>query len=216
MPSRPGCRLSRSAVDGVAIRHPLLFRTFEGKFAHGPLPSLLAQDFGVRRHGSLDDETGPTIAAPLPLRALPCFLAAVPKPLLHRAGRVCGPRPKPASISTSFQRTTAPWAMSFFQLQPGAPGPIGNAPAARLAAAGISFAPYRVATFAGPAFRPARRFALGDGGRRRREKPCGCPVGSPPPAPRTGSRCSAPVRSNDTACTSPHSARRRRSSSRIA
>ena len=42
-----------------------------------------------------------------------------------------------ASVSTSFQRTTAPWATSFFSLTRCA-NPIGSAPAARLAAAGIN------------------------------------------------------------------------------
>src|SRR5712691_7626325 len=41
------------------------------------------------------------------------------------------------SISTSLQRTTAPWAMSFFSFTRCA-RPIGSAPAPRLAAAGIS------------------------------------------------------------------------------
>src|SRR6266700_7196941 len=41
------------------------------------------------------------------------------------------------SISTSLQHTTAPWAMSFFSFTRCA-RPIGSAPAARLAAAGIS------------------------------------------------------------------------------
>jgi hypothetical protein len=42
-----------------------------------------------------------------------------------------------ASISTSLQRTTDPWAMSFFNFTRCA-NPIGSAPALRLVAAGIS------------------------------------------------------------------------------
>ncbi len=42
-----------------------------------------------------------------------------------------------SSTSTSLHRTTAPWATSFFSLTRCA-SPIGNAPAARLAEAGIS------------------------------------------------------------------------------